>query len=194
MLRYQQWLTKRTILQFKLLVFHPVFMEIAVFQVIQLTKQRLQFAFVRLDGYQMIVLMNKSHNWLHFFWHFSLEMCTSLHYFHYFIIFIHVCFFLYSGADRYYLEYIELGTVKLLFSIMACFLVWFPVLYVLCMKAETFPKCIAWGGCCSCCFYLVVVIWWTVDWILIASNAIHDGNGYGVLKDMWKRERIKIFN
>ena len=75
-----------------------------------------------------------------------------------------------SGADRWYLGLYLTAALKM---------GWTLGLGCLCMGfcASVFHDCPALVGCYACSVFTGIFVWCIVDWILIASNSLSDGNG-----------------
>jgi hypothetical protein len=108
----------------------------------------------------------------------SLSLSPSL------VLLLHINMY-HSGADRYYLGHITLGTAKLLCVLLCCIIPMTPTLYIYCFAHDetlqrSFTMAIASSGCLCC----ASVIWWVCDWILIASGAVSDGNNIELYHDL----------
>ena len=84
------------------------------------------------------------------------------------------------GADRFYLDYIELGVLKLLLPLFTCV----GACIACCSVAGGSDTGMAIGSIiaiiCNIVAGLAITIWWLVDWILILKDDLPDGNGYGL--------------
>jgi len=98
-------------------------------------------------------------------------------------------FFLGSiGVDRLYLELITSGVLKLAFTLSLCIIPCFPLCGLLYINEdERGPYCLHsyMLVVALCAVGLVATIaWWTIDVMLIAAGALHDGNGFRMQRDL----------
>jgi len=88
------------------------------------------------------------------------------------------------GVERFYLEYDELGLFKLLLTITLCIIPCCPIYCVCCLEDDKMSTLYSMVLISIICVFIGMWIWWFVDWILIVSGSLPDGNGVGLYNDM----------
>mmetsp|Transcript_123 Transcript_123/g.161 ORF Transcript_123/g.161 Transcript_123/m.161 type:complete len:232 (-) Transcript_123:26-721(-) len=88
------------------------------------------------------------------------------------------------GADRFYIDDVTSGTLKLLFTLLLCMIPCFPLCCVCCIQENRLHYIYSVLVLSEIFVLFGVIIWWLVDWSLIVSDSMKDGNGVKLLDDM----------